>query len=309
MAPRGVQTGDSRRPDLRAGAIVTMIPPMRHWIARWALIILAIFLVGPIAGQATGAIPALDGGPEAAAFVGRSVVAGVGLTLAAVTIATLWGLLGARLLGARTGLFLAGLVVAWAAGQGATVVGLMRVTGESGTFVSLAIEGGVLLVVGAGMSWAICLVGRATEQDYAEPITHIDNLYGLVAAVLAGGLAAWLLAREGLKGQTLAAGVAAGVAAATIGRLIGQRAQPMIFVPAVMLLAVIGPIAAMQLGGANAVERVFENRISALGLLTPMDWLAGALLGVPMGLAWAASLTNRHGQPAPAPRARPRRAM
>lgn len=274
---------------------------MHHWLLRWTLIILAVFLVGPIAGQATAAIPALDGGPHAAALVTRSPVAGVGLTLASLTIATLWGLLGARLLGARTGLFLAGLVVAWGAGQGATVVGLMRATGEAGTFVSLAIEGGLLLVVGLGMSWAICLVGRATEVDEAEPLTHIDNVYAVIAAVLAGGLAAWLIGREGLKGQTLGAGVAAGVAGATIGRLIGQRAQPLLFVPALMLLAVVGPLVAMQSAGANAVERVFENRISALGLLTPMDWLAGALLGVPLGLTWASSLANKHAHARPQP--------
>lgn len=282
---------------------------MHRWLIRWTLIILAVFLVGPIAGLATGAIPALDGGPAASALVTRSPIAGIGLTLGAVTIAALWGLLGARLFGARTGLFLAGLVMLWGAGQGATVAGLMRVDGDAGVFTSMAIEGVILLVVGGALSWAICLVGRADEQDYAEPITHIDHVYALIAAVLAGGLAAWLIGREGLKGQALAAATAAGVGAATVGRLIGQRAKAMIFVPAVMLLAVIGPIAAMQLAGGNAVERVFENRFSALGLLTPMDWLAGALLGVPMGLAWAASLANRHAPAGPPAHAKPKRVM
>jgi len=273
---------------------------MRHWILRWTLITLALLLIGPVAGHAAAAIPSLDGGTEATALVSRSPVAGLGLTLAALALASAWGLLGARFFGARTGLFLAGLVLAWSAGRGATVVGLVRVTGESSVFIRLAIEGGLLLLISAAMSWAICLVGKAEQRDESAPLAHIDTLYGLIAALLTGALAAWALAREPLHGQALAAGVAAGVAAATIGRLIGQRAHPVIFVPAVMLLGVIGPIAAMQLGGANLVERVFANRAPALGLLTPMDWLAGAFLGVPMGLAWASSLTHRHAQPAAA---------
>ncbi len=100
------------------------------------------------------------------------------------------------------------------------------------------------------------------------------------------------MAREGIKGQTIAAAIAAGAVGATVARVVAPEAARWVIATAPILLGVAGPIAAVVVHKDQVLDHAFSNRLLALAYPAPLDWLAGALLGAPMGLSWAASILH-----------------
>lgn len=222
-----------------------------------------------------------------------------------------------------------GLVLAWAAWRSASIDGLMRATRDGGGFVPLAIEGVALgvagLLIGATV-WALGapagrgghLFNAPTEADTLEArVSPFRGVWALLAAasagrggsfaavfigVVAGGAAVWLVAQEPLKGQTIAACVLAGIAAGGFGRAVMPKTEPASPIPALAamaLLAAIGPLStlvpALNRGG-DVVSAAIQGRLFALAMPMPLDWLAGAFWGIPIGMSWAESMTEKSEQ-------------
>ena len=279
---------------------------MLHSILRWAGPLLALLAVGPIAGWLTYSLRAPDGGPETTLLLSSSMSKGLAVGVGVVLLAILTGAAIARLVAPRSGLFSAGLVLVWGAwGLGRVDQVLARIP-QKQTLYTISIEAavvGLLAVVGAIVILRIrpMVELHAVAADHPahadEPTKLVDSSTpaAFIAAAAAAALAGWLLAQDTLKGQTFAAAVVGGVFAAVAGRMASQRVSAAVFIAGIAALAVVSPTLATfmhpsSLGPANAAR---AGTLLALARPLPLDWLAGAFVGVPLGLAWAGSMIEK----------------
>lgn len=203
-------------------------------------------------------------------------------------------------------------------------------SGTSSVLLMLALEGLIVGVLSALVAWIILRVpmlafaeraARAGEFARAHPAHASGTLsirephalfsarapVAIAAAILGAGVVVWVLAFDSSKGQTLAAAIFAGLAAAAAGRTLAATLSPMLFVAAIGLLAAASPVAAMVLhsggnagvsgggtGSAALSTAALAGTLFRLARPLPLDWLAGALVGIPLGLAWANSLVQKH---------------
>jgi hypothetical protein len=295
-------------------------------IIRWSIPLLALFVLGPLAGMLTFRLRSSDGAAEASLLIGASPMSGLIALLASSMIALAVGIVGARVVHPRSGLFAAGLVYLWAAaglGHADRILSAAAASGSTASttassavgvpFMTLAMEGVVVTLVGAIVAWIIlhiksrppAAVSAISQHEHPE-VRGLGVQDGELQRVLSGALAATfvaaivgiLIAREPSKIQTFAAAALAGLFAAATGRVIAQSASAMFFIAAVSLLGAIGPFVASMLegSGASALRAAFSGRLLALATPLPMDWLAGAFVGVPLGLGWAYSMIHKDAQ-------------
>lgn len=284
---------------------------MRQGIIRWTIYLLCLMVIGPIAGSMTGALRAVDGGPGATPLVSANPTAGMLAALVAIGLAFAVGAFTARLLGVAPGMTSAGLVLAWATWRTGTVDDLIRTAHSGGPFTRLALEGLIFGVVGAVITAVLWAIGRRHQEpghraDLNEPAARAlgrffsakAGLAALAVAVIAGGVGAWFIGVTPLKGQALAAAIAAATLAAAAGRLVEFTAPiPALFL-AVAALAVLGPLSGIATvgTGVGAVQEAYRGSLFPLAVICPLDWIAGGLLGIPMGVAWAGSMIEKRAE-------------
>jgi hypothetical protein len=282
-------------------------------VLRWAIPLAAGAVLGPIAAWLAGTVRAVDGGHAATLLVSDSPVVGVA-ALAGVGVLALAGAGAARIVGPRLGLFTAGIVLAWGAGGVGRVDSALATAAGNGVVPGaivprLVLEGLLAAILAGVLAIVVLRAGRSfreTRPGREEPAPARSEIFaGAAPLALAGALAAcslavWFLSRDGPKGQTLAAGIIGGVLSGLVGRMISGSASAALFVVVGGVLAVVGPLAGVVAHGGNAglVTGAIDGGLFPLARLGALDWIAGAFVGVPVGLAWAASMVEKHGQPA-----------
>lgn len=274
---------------------------MPRTILKWTLFTLAGAVFGPIVYHLIGATPAPDGSPEVTVLLSASPMRSVSFTAVCLLLAGAIGAFTARLVSARSGMFASGLVLIWGAASGGHLEPIVRRTQSGSALVTLAIEGALLGAVGLLIARWIC-VQKAGDSGVGASRAP---LLGPGVGVIVGAIAAWAVARSGMTGQTIAAAAAAGLFGTLVGSVIDQRSSMWMYAGIGMVLALVGPLVAKFALGDRLVEAVYAGSVTALARPSPMDWLAGTLIGVPMGDAWAASMMERKSGAGenPAPRA------
>lgn len=283
---------------------------MLHAAVRYAIPMLALFGAGPLAGYLTASLRTPDAGKGASLLVSVSPMQGVVAGLVSMGLALGVGVLGARFVGRRAGMFSAGLVLAWAAlntGRVDTIIGRMASAGPLNT---IALEGVLVGVLGVLVALVIFAIPErpvaappAPGQHHLppEPTKVLDSTapIAIAVAMAAAGVACYLIAQSTLKGQTFAAAIIGGVFAAAAGRVASQRVSPVIFVAAIAVLAAASPALAtfVHTGADGTLKAAIAGRLFVLARPLPLDWLAGAFLGVPVGLTWAGSMIEKHVMP------------
>jgi hypothetical protein len=279
----------------------------------------ALLILGPVACWFTMHVVGLDGGDQASLLLSASPSQGLIAALAVFAIAIAWGSLGALTVGNRSGLFAAGIILAWAAwgtGRSDWIIERIQKGGLGGSpLATFAIEGVVVGLLGFISAVIITRIptmasSRPETRDPQhlhhhlphEPRALLDSTLpvALLSAAAAGALVVWVIAQETLKGQTFAAAAIAGLAAAAAGRVGSQRVSGAVFIGALAILCAAGPAIAMLIHGSpeGAVRAAQAGKLFALARPLPLDWMAGAFVGTPMGLAWAGSMIEKH-QPQP----------
>jgi hypothetical protein len=301
---------------------------MKDAILRWCMYFVAILIVGPVAFGLLWPLRTADGGADATPLISTTPLLGLLAALAALVLALVAGLLTAKVArSVRGGMIAAGLVLVWAAFGTAEVDDLVRAARSAAPLWMLSLEG--VLIGAAGVAAAAILVlfgGGAATGDDPSPSTPpalqktkasqyrtappsraaLRGFFGdtaplllaVAAGVLAGGAAAFFAASSPLKGQAIAAALLGAVAAAVAGRL----TNPGMSLPALMLpiaiLAVISPVAGAILGGGGAaIETVYGGTLLPIAHILPLDWLAGAFIGIPLGAGWAGSMVEKQATP------------
>ena len=66
---------------------------------------------------------------------------------------------------------------------------------------------------------------------------------------------------------------------------------------AIAILASGSPLIASFIHGSpeQLVRAALAGKLFVLARPLPLDWLAGAFIGAPIGLVWAASMVDKHG--------------
>lgn len=276
-------------------------------VVRYAIPLLALFGAGPIAGYLTASLRTPDAGSGASLLVSASPSQGIIAGLVSMALALVIGVIGARFVGRRAGLFSAGLVLAWAAINTGRVDTIIGRSGSGGALNTIALEGVLVGLVGVAVAIVIFMVPERAPsaapspgqaQLPPEPTKLLDPSapVAIAAAIAASGVACWLIAQSTMKGQTFAAATIAGIFAAAAGRMASQRVSPAIFVAGIAILACAAPATAVFVhsGADGAFKAAISGRLFALARPLPLDWLAGAFLGIPVGLSWAGSMLDKH---------------
>jgi hypothetical protein len=293
---------------------------------RLRLITIAVCLVvaGPLAGSVVGGLRLPDGSSGATGLTSQTPGVGALVLLVAISIAGLAGVGASRLFGARHGMLCAGLVMAWVAWRQGTAERIVMQTRDGASMLLLALEGVLVGVAGVLVAAAVLAAdggrGREGRSDLGASVAQgafVEVWMGNLAALIRGfrwggggwvvsagvGLvlaasAATLLGVEGLKGQMVFAAVGAGALAGAASRAL-ERGRELAVVSvlapfvAIGVLGVAGPLVAWWFQRGEVVEMAFAGRLFRVANPIASDWLAGALLGMPLGVTWAGSLLPR----------------
>ncbi len=299
---------------------------MIRTITRWSVTLTSLFVVGPLAAWVVARLQADDGSPHTSFLLADSPFQGLIAGVVAMLVAGIMGALGARLNSVRSGLFATGMVLAWATWATGSMDHVMRQPGASGYTLPLVIEALLLGIAGVVIALAIIGIGRAAHEPdgqarlsvpdaakatISEALARDDAdapvwqpLLVLTVAMAVGGVATWLVAAESLKGQSVLATFVAGFLATATGTLVSVSSKgsaeliriPLLpFFVALALLAVAAPIVASVLhGGGEEVARAARTgTLFGLSRPLPMDWIAGAFLGIPAAAGWTESMLER----------------
>ena len=286
---------------------------MWNAVLRWALPLAALVAIGPLAGVLTGMLRGADGGPDATPLVCGAPLLGIAAAIAGVLVAIAWGVIVARILDERSGFYAGGFALAWVAWRTGELDEIIRwldagglsTTGMMVRFTVEAVVLGVMVACGAAL---ISVVGSKPErpgqslatryrQELADSVGAPATWGAIVIGALAALVAAFVIARSADKGQAVMAGVLAGIAASASARLaasaVGRDVPQSSAIWSVVLAAAAAPIIAVVMHGSGLETAIIAAREFAPARVLPLDWLAGAVLGVPIGARWVQSSMER----------------
>lgn len=272
-----------------------MLRPFRNLVIAWIPALTAAFVLGPIAGLLAAQLTDAAGGPHATLLVTQSPLLGAACALGVAVIAAIAGLLGVRIGTPNVGLFSAGIVLCWASARSGRVDEIIAVSRQS-PFHRFVIEGLLTALVALLL---IEVVRRFRRHTPAEPPLLL-SARALGAGLIGAAFTAWLFAVDAAKGQTLAAAVASGIVGAAVARMMLVSIPPRLIAVLPVVLGILSPLVA-HLITTDVVAASIDGSLFRLALITPLDWLAGGLIGIPLGLAWTDSIADIGSDAAPEP--------
>ncbi|HHN77490.1 MAG TPA: hypothetical protein ENK11_02285 [Phycisphaerales bacterium] len=275
---------------------------MNKVLLRWILPTSAALVFGPLVGAVVASLHDDAGSTETTLLLSSAPVMGVLALILVAAVAGIGGAITGRLTLPGTGRTFAGLVVAWAAMRTGASWDIFMSHGGS-VVVPLAIEG--VLVAAAAAAVVVLLVAgegtrdaRTIREDLAAALTGKSALIGLLVGVIGGGIGAYLVAVDGGRGQGMMGGVIGGVLCAVGVQLASADLPPerarLRASAAMLLLMVLSPLSLLVMPGTGAVsDAARAGTLFGPGLVQPLDWFVGILLGVPTGMAWVGSVSER----------------
>lgn len=254
-----------------------------------ALLAAALLAGAVVLGWAAGSLLSLRGVPGPTVLQSASPIAAAATLLALLVPVVGIAVVVGRTLNAVVGLFVLGASLACLA---------MR----CGTIEDLAFGGGTLVPVALeSVAWAVLVGALATIVLVASgPLPDVPRRRGSWAAelldsgqaiFLGAGLVAipvaWIAVATPLKGQAIGGTILASAAVGFVGRLLAPRLQPaLLFAMPVLAGAAATLIASFGMNGSVA-DAFAAGTLSRLAYPMPIDWAAGSLCGVAIGLGWA----------------------
>jgi hypothetical protein len=97
-----------------------------------------------------------------------------------------------------------------------------------------------------------------------------------------------------MVGQTFAAAACAGLFGGMAARVVGHGCAGRTLLFAIPVLATAAPLLAMARIHGSFGATVYSDELPGLGRVMPLDWASGILMGLPLGLSWAASIVEQH---------------
>jgi len=282
-------------------------PMMNTVILRWLLPTSALFVFGPLVALPISWLHDPTGGDAATPLLSGAPVLGIVSIVLIAIVAIAGGAITARFTAPGTGRTFAGLCVAWAAMRTASSWTLFEIHG-GGAIIPLAIEGLIVAAAGAAVVLGLTLGGgfhtkETLKADLKVAIGSPNAAIGIVIGVAAGIVGTVFVAIDGGRGQSLAGGYFGAVLAAVAVQLAAQTITPeqarLRASASVLALMVISPLILLVMpGGGSVAEAARAGSLVGPGLVQPLDWLVGILLGVPTGMVWVGSVSEKANQQA-----------
>jgi len=282
-----------------------MIELFRRYGGLFGGIIAAALLGGAAVSWMIGA----RGLPGPLLLLGGSVAGGAVVpVLLLLALLTMVGVVVARMVNGAVALFVMGCglgVLAMQSGGASDLafsgVAPARIGVESILWGVLLLPLMVILFTLGGMLPDVEAPSRSDRaaSEVSCPLADAFSRSAWVGA-LAGGLAipaAWIILRNDLKGQALAAAVIGGLVAGTLGRLWSPRTQPILLVSSALVALGVAQLILTRTVTGPLDQAFVRNTAPRLLLVAPVDLAAGALAGVGLGLGWARSFMR---EPKPA---------
>jgi len=219
----------------------------------------------------------------------QSPATAVAATVVVFGVATVMAGFVGKYVNAAVGLFVLGAGL-WALRLRSATAVDMVFAGGSVTLgaVETALWG--LMVLGA--TWVVFRIGGPlADVSPADPGVTLPwwkkhGLHGAACGVLVVPVV-WLVARSPLQGQTLMAAVFGGMAVGTVGRLIAPHVQPLLLFASPCFFGAAATLMAGMVVKGSLADAYVANDLPLLILPMPIDYAAGSLMGVSMGLGWA----------------------
>ncbi|MGA1467268.1 MAG: hypothetical protein ACO38V_06475 [Phycisphaerales bacterium] len=253
-------------------------------------ILVAGLLIGAVLlGLSVGSLASLRGVPGPTILSSVSPVSAVATILILLVPTTLIAIVVGRMLNAVVGLFVLGAALATLSMQCGTIEdlafggGSLRATAiESVGWAVLVGALAVIVLVGSG---PLPDVPRRKDTWLAEFLDSGSAVFlavGLVALPVA-----WLVVATPLKGQAIGGTILASAAVGFVGRLVAPRLQPALLFAMPVLAGAAGTLVASFSLSGELADAFVSGSLSRLAYPMPIDWAAGALCGVAIGLGWA----------------------
>jgi hypothetical protein len=266
-----------------------------------ALLLATLLVLGPLAASLAAPLSAPNGYGPVTPLTSTTPVKAIVLTMAAFGIAAMAGLVGCRFFGRGVGLTWTGLTLAWAAWSQGTTRSIFVYADTGSPLMKLAGEAVIVGLASVLTAWAVLAVSKARVRDDGLDVSlrsalgRPSNVLASVIGLAAAGIAAWLFAYQSAKGQTVLAGVAGGIGAgaATYLASSGMRhATTSLISPflSLALLSIAAPLVGVFGHGPAFEAAALADSMIPLVRPVPMDWAAGAFIGIPIGMSWAGSM-------------------
>lgn len=247
---------------------------------------------------AVGGLQSLQGVPGPTVGLAASPMsAAIGILLSLV-VALAIALAVGRVVNAAVGAFVLGTGIAVLSMQCGTHANAVFV--DAGP-VAMAIETlvwGVLVLLMAMV--LMRFTGPLPDQPWNDPKAAFDPRAVFSAEAVrsscAGFLmlaAVWVFLSNDLKGQAIFAATGGAIFVGLVGRILAPRTQPVLLFAAPVIVGALGQLKVAVTGG-DGVAAFVAGTSPRLGMAMPMDYAAGALMGVSMGLGWSRSFVEEH---------------
>ncbi len=265
-----------------------MAEEVRGWYRQFVLFG-GIFVVGAIMAVAIPWQVSPNGAMGPTMLQAQSPLAALVAVAVCFGLATVVAVIVARQINSVVGLFVLG--------AGTSVLAL-----RSEWVVTLALgEGSLRLAALETAIWAALVQGATlvllryggqlrdvhADEDRRDPI----GVRGLAACLGVIPLM-WLLCRSPMRGQTLAAATLATMVVGLAARLLSPQVQPRLLFALPVLVGAAGLLAAAMTVEGPLSTAWIDNTLPRLAYPRPIDYAAGSLMGIAMGLGWARSFLH-----------------
>ncbi len=288
----------NRRDDLPLATVSATNLAMPSVLTRNVALFGGMILSGFICVQAAPFMQSIrgEGGPTTLTAE-RPVTAAIAL-VACLGVATALACVVGRTVNAAVGLFVLGAGAFALDSRLVIVRNLVYAQPDRSTLTMMAIE--TLLLAGFALG-LVLIVFRLTggfhdvEPDEENERPHWLTSEAAFKSAACGILilpVVWLIAQSPLKGQALAAVIVGGTIAGLIARLIAPHVQPILIFVSPLVFGALGHVIAAFTTHPPLDHAYIGGTLSIFARALPMDYLAGSLLGVSMGLGWAKSFLH-----------------
>jgi hypothetical protein len=274
------------------------IDNMTGVLTRNAALLVGLALAGVICVMAAPFMASGRGGAGPTLLAAERPVTAAFALLATLAVATALASVVGRITNTAVGLFVLGAGVFALNGRMGTVRDLVFAEAGRSTLTLLAVEALILVALATGMVLGVFRLTGGFRD--VEPNEHHERPHWLASdAALrsaACGIfvlpAVWLIAQSPMKGQAMAAVIVGGTVAGLVARLIAPHVQPVLIFITPVLFGAIGYLLASVSSRPPLDHAYILGSLSVFARVLPLDYLAGSLLGVAMGLGWAKSFLH-----------------
>lgn len=200
-----------------------------------------------------------------------------------------------KIQGSSMSLLILGLGLGWTALQLQPIQDVLR-EGSLGMLAAEGVAWGILMLLVAA---TVCLLGGPLVQEMpgdTDASPHWATSPDALKLAACGACAlpvVWLFAQSPMKGQVLLAAVLGSIAAGFAGRLVAPSVQPVLLFPSVCVFGALGQWVAGTMLPEEVAPVIAAGQLPHLLLPLPIDYAAGALVGVPIGLSWGSGFLQK----------------